>query len=116
MQIRARTVFASVFLFVVAAGHSWAGEKPASDAPSPKLTAGDDAKKDDPKKADAKKVEWHSLFDGKALGEWKPSKFATQGSVDVEDGQIVLGFGDGCSGITWKGRFPNTNYEIRLEA
>jgi hypothetical protein len=116
MRIGARTVFASVVLFVFAAGHSWAGEKPPSDNPSPKLAASDGAKKDDPKKADAKKVEWHSLFDGKALGDWKPSKFATQGDVDVKDGQIILGFGDGCSGITWKGEFPKTNFEIRVEA
>jgi hypothetical protein len=68
------------------------------------------------KSPDAKKTDWHSLFDGKALGEWKASKFATQGDVAVKDGQIEIGFGDGCSGITWTGKFPKLNYEIRLEA
>jgi hypothetical protein len=62
------------------------------------------------------KSDWHSLFDGKSLGDWKPSEFATQGTVEVKDGQILIRFGDGCSGVTWKGKFPKTNYEIRLEA
>src|SRR4029077_19812507 len=68
------------------------------------------------KSPDAKKTDWHSLFDGKALGEWKPTKFATQGEVAVKDSQIEIGSGDGCSGITWTGKFPKSNYEIRLEA
>ncbi len=68
------------------------------------------------KSSDTKKPDWHSLFDGKSLGEWKASKFATQGEVTVKDGQIEIGFGDGCSGITWTGKFPKTNYEIRVEA
>ena len=93
----------------------------AADAPKPpaappaNVDAHPAAAKKDAQK-DAKKVEWHSLFDGKALGDWKPSKFATQGSVNVKDGQIVIGFGDGCSGVTWKGKFPKTDYEIRLQA
>ncbi|HKD36769.1 MAG TPA: DUF1080 domain-containing protein [Pirellulales bacterium] len=74
-----------------------------------------DEKTDKPKNSDSKS-DWHSLFDGKSLGDWKPSEFATQGNVEVKDGQIEIGFGDGCSGITWKGKFPKTSYEIRLEA
>src|SRR5260221_1167516 len=115
MQIRATTVFASVFLFI-SVGQSWAGDKPSSDPASPKPAVKVEATKDRGQKADAKKAEWHSLFDGKALGKWKPSEFATQGSVDVKDGQIILGFGDGCSGITWKDDFPKTDFEIRVEA
>ncbi|RIK83628.1 MAG: DUF1080 domain-containing protein [Planctomycetota bacterium] len=57
-----------------------------------------------------------SLFDGKSLGDWKESGFPTQGRVKVEDGRIVIGFGEGCSGITYKGKFPTTNYELSLEA
>lgn len=72
--------------------------------------------KTDKTKKSGDKSEWHSLFDGKSLGDWRPSEFATQGTVEVKDGQIEIGFGDGCSGITWKGKFPKTNYEIRLEA
>ena len=78
--------------------------------------AADKPNASDAKKDDAKKEDWHSLFDGKALGDWKPSKFGTQGSVEVKDGQIMIGFGDGCSGITWAGEFPKTDYEIRLQA
>ena len=38
-------------------------------------------------------------------------------SKGEEDGsEIVIGFGEGCSGITWKGKFPKTDYEISLEA
>src|SRR6516225_9196735 len=80
------------------------------------LLAADKPNADDAKKDDAKKEDWHSLFDGKALGDWKPSKFGTQGSVEVKEGQIVIGFGDGCSGITWSGEFPKTDYEIRVQA
>src|SRR5947207_3123512 len=107
MQTKPTAILAVLFTLALGFGRATAADKPASDSPA-KPDSKADAKKDEAK--------WHSLFDGKGLGEWKPSKFATQGSVDVEDGQIVLGFGDGCSGITWKGKFPKTNYEIRLEA
>jgi hypothetical protein len=73
----------------------------------------DDKRKDDEKKKDAKP---RSLFDGKSLGDWKESAFPSQGRVKVEDGKIVIGFGEGCSGITYKGKFPTTNYELSLEA
>lgn len=61
-------------------------------------------------------VHWKSLFDGKSLGDWKESDFGTEGKIEVKDGAIVIAFGDGCSGITWKGAFPKTNYEISLQA
>jgi hypothetical protein len=59
---------------------------------------------------------WTSLFDGKSLGDWKVSDFGTQGKIEVKDGSIVIGYGDGCSGVTWKGAFPKTDYEISLQA
>lgn len=59
---------------------------------------------------------WKSLFDGKSLGDWKPSEFGTNGTIDVKDGTIVIGMSDGCSGVTWKGKFPKTDYEISLQA
>src|SRR5437764_399632 len=116
MRIYATSVSALVVLYVVAGGPSWAGEKPSNGSSSPAAAVKKDANNADVKKPDAKQVEWHSLFDGKSLGKWKPSEFATQGSVEVKDGQIILGFGDGCSGITWKDEFPKTNFEIRVEA
>jgi hypothetical protein len=57
-----------------------------------------------------------SLFDGKTLSGWKGSDFASQGKVEVKDEQIVIGFGEGCSGITYAGDVPKTNYELSLEA
>lgn len=59
---------------------------------------------------------WILLFDGKSLGEWEVTQFGTQGPVQVSEENIVLGMGDGCSGITWKGDFPKMNYEVKLEA
>jgi hypothetical protein len=107
MQTKPNVILAILFTLAIGIGRANAADKPASESPA-KPNPKADAKKDNAK--------WRSLFDGKALGKWKPSEFATQGSVDVKDGQIILGFGDGCSGITWKGEFPKTNFEIRVEA
>ncbi len=71
----------------------------------------------EPEKAETKPVEDGPLFDGKSLDGWKESEFAGQGSVEVADGQIVLGVGQDMTGITWDGgELPRTNYEIELEA
>lgn len=74
-------------------------------------------------KPDAKTVKadeegWKSLFDGKKLGNWKVTEFGGQGRVQVEEGNLVLGIGDGCTGVTWKGDlpFPTIDYELSLEA
>ncbi len=64
----------------------------------------------------AAQIAWHSLFDGKSLGKWTPTQFGTQGKVEVKDGKIVIGSGDGCSGITWTGDVPKGDYELRLQA
>jgi len=56
------------------------------------------------------------LFDGNTLKGWEITDFGTQGDVYVSDGKIVLGMGDGCTGITWEEEFPETNYEVTLEA
>jgi hypothetical protein len=101
MRIRNHSILCAALFLCLGLAVAQAEDKPNSD---------------DANKNKADKQEWHSLFDGKALGDWKPSKFGTQGSVDVKDGQIVIGFGDGCSGITWSGEFPKTNYEIRVQA
>jgi hypothetical protein len=97
-------------LLVAAAANGWsADEKPATKTPD----------KAEEKKAatDAKELyKPRPLFDGKSLGDWKESGFVSQGRVEVKDGQIVVGFGEGCSGVTYKGKFPTTNYELSLEA
>jgi hypothetical protein len=56
------------------------------------------------------------IFDGKSLNGWEITNFGPQGPVYVSGGDIILGMGDGCTGITWKGDFPETNYEVSLDA
>ena len=59
---------------------------------------------------------WVSMFNGKTLDNWEVTEFGTQGPVQVEEGNIILGMGEGCTGITWNGGFPKTNFEFKLEA
>jgi hypothetical protein len=66
--------------------------------------------------ANAEADAWRSLFDGKALGRWKPTGFGGEGEVVVEDGAIRIGMGADLSGITWSGEVPRQNYEIALDA
>jgi hypothetical protein len=56
------------------------------------------------------------LFDGKTLQGWEITNFGPQGPVYVSGGEIILGMGDGCTGITWKGDFPTSNYEVSIDA
>lgn len=55
-------------------------------------------------------------IDGRQLTGWEVTNFGPQGPVSVSGGEIILGMGDGCTGITWKGDFPSLNYEVSLEA
>lgn len=59
---------------------------------------------------------WTSLFDGRSLGDWKPSNFGGEGAVTVADKQLVLHFGDSLTGIVYTKPFPKQDYEIRLDA
>jgi Domain of Unknown Function (DUF1080) len=64
-----------------------------------------------------KPTDWQSLFDGKTLGDWQASKFGGDGSVKVENGEIVLESGKPFTGITWAGpELPKANYELALQA
>jgi hypothetical protein len=56
------------------------------------------------------------IFDGRSLKGWEITNFGPQGPVYVSGGEIILGMGDGCTGITWKGDFPVINYEVSLDA
>ncbi len=56
------------------------------------------------------------IFDGKTLTGWEITNFGPQGPVFISDDQVVLGMGDGCTGITWKKEFPLVDYEVILEA
>lgn len=57
-----------------------------------------------------------SMFDGTTLDGWEITNFGPQGPVYVSGGDIILGMGDGCTGITWKKEFPEINYKVTLEA
>jgi hypothetical protein len=60
---------------------------------------------------------WQPLFDGKSLTNWKSTKFFGEGSVKVENGQIILEPGRDLTGITWTGpALPTTDYELTLQA
>jgi hypothetical protein len=56
------------------------------------------------------------LFDGKSLDGWEITNFGPQGPVYVSGNEIILGMGEGCTGITWKRAFPRTGYEVSLDA
>lgn len=55
-------------------------------------------------------------FDGLPVTGWEITNFGPQGPVYVSGSDIILGMGEGCTGITWKGNFPSVNYEVSLEA
>lgn len=59
---------------------------------------------------------WKPLFNGHTLDGWEVTNFGPQGPVFVKDSTIFLNMGDGPTGITWTGDFPEVNYEISLEA
>jgi hypothetical protein len=56
------------------------------------------------------------IFDGRTLDGWEITNFGPQGPVYVSGNEIILGMGDGCTGITWKKSFPLMNYKVTLEA
>lgn len=56
------------------------------------------------------------IFDGKSLDGWEITNFGPQGPVSVSGGRIILGMGDGCTGVTWTRDFPAINYIVTLEA
>jgi hypothetical protein len=56
------------------------------------------------------------IFNGKNLEGWEITNFGPQGPVNVSGGEIILGMGDGCTGITWKKDFPKADYRVTLEA
>jgi hypothetical protein len=72
------------------------------------------------KKAESAKVtevaDFPLSIDGKSLKGWEVTNFGPQGPVYVSGNEIILGMGDGCTGITWKGGFPLKGYEVALEA
>jgi len=56
------------------------------------------------------------LFNGQSLDGWEITNFGPQGPVNISGKEIILGMGDGCTGITWKKAFPRTGYDVSLDA
>jgi len=56
------------------------------------------------------------IFNGKTLDGWEITNFGPQGPVYISGDAIILGMGDGCTGVTWKKDFPEMNYKVSLEA
>jgi hypothetical protein len=56
------------------------------------------------------------LFNGTSLDGWEITNFGPQGPVYVSGDQIILGMGEGCTGVTLKRSFPETGYEVTLDA
>jgi hypothetical protein len=59
---------------------------------------------------------WHSLFDGRSLGDWRPSEFGGGGEITVIAEAIRIPPGADLNGVTWRGDFPRQDYEIELQA
>ena len=60
--------------------------------------------------------EFPIVFDGRPRTGWDATNFGPQGPVTVSGEEIVLGMGDGCTGITWREEFPTENYLVELDA
>ncbi len=58
------------------------------------------------------------LFDGKSLGDWEKVDVGGSGDVRVEDGEMIIGQGEGVSGCVYKKAkdLPLQNYELSLDA
>ena len=57
------------------------------------------------------------LFSGADLNGWKIADYAGHGEVGVKDGSLILGTGEGLTGVTWTNDVPaRMNYDIQLEA
>ena len=79
---------------------------------SPNRTKEEDA----PQQNSEQHIDESSIFDGKTLDGWEITQYGTQGPVFISNGNIVLDYGDGCTGITSTRDVPKMNYEVILEA
>jgi 3-keto-disaccharide hydrolase len=64
----------------------------------------------------AQAEKWISLFDGKTLKGWTKTKFGGEGTVEVKNGRLILGYGSNITGVHTKRKLPKMNYEVQLEA
>lgn len=58
------------------------------------------------------------LFDGKSLENWQSFDAGGSGTVEVKDGDMIIGTGDSLTGVIYQkpALLPVTDYEINLEA
>jgi hypothetical protein len=49
------------------------------------------------------------IFNGSSLEGWEIANFGPQGPVYVSGENVILGMGEGCTGITYKNKFPEIN-------
>ncbi len=56
------------------------------------------------------------IFNGTTLDGWEVTNFGPQGPVYISGGEIILGMGDGCTGITYRKPFPEVDYKVTIEA
>lgn len=56
------------------------------------------------------------IFNGRDLSGWEVTNFGPQGPVTISNDEIILGMGDGCTGINYLRPFPRIDYKICLEA
>lgn len=68
-----------------------------------------------PWRADAE-ADWVSMFDGQALGQWRPTPFGGGDEPGVVDGAIRISPGADLNGVTWDGECPRQSYELAMEA
>lgn len=57
-----------------------------------------------------------TMFDGKALGQWKPVSFGGEGEVSIVDGAIRLERGYDLTGVVWTGPVPGPRFRLEVEA
>ena len=73
-----------------------------------------------PPAGDADGENWSVLFDGTSLENWEETNFGGGAAVEIEDGAMVLPFGNNLTGVTLAGEpaktLPKTDYVIELDA
>jgi len=83
---------------------------------SSKNVAVSDDNKTAPVSEAAEEQQWTPLFDGESIVGWSIPVYGGDGTVDVQEGNIVIGRGASITGIRYEKEFPKINYEIQYDA
>jgi len=57
-----------------------------------------------------------SLINQLSVHKWEITDFSDSGPVNISDSVIIIGAGNGLTGVTWTGNFPKKNYELSARA